>query len=386
MLTKRRHPRGHRKRTHKNKITVPIPDSFKMVTAEISVKALKFNLDYLRQKAQTDIMPVLKANAYGHGLVPMAKVCRQLGVFMIGVATLGEAMQLRLNVDKGRILGWLYDVHSDQVRDAVQHQIDVAIYDETHIPIILKQLTTRPRLPKANIHLFVDTGMNRIGVSPHHALAAAQAITAAKGQCNLVGLMSHFCCAEKKNNAATLKALAQFRAVRQNLADHGMRPPLVHIANSDGIMNYDVSDFTLARSGSGFYGHTAPVLQQAMSLKSKIIQLKHINKGAGVGYGLTYKAHNRKYIAIVPMGYADMLPKTPSEKLHVYVNGTMRKVLGRESMDQIVIEGHENDKLGDEVVFFDQKHITLQEFSKMAKTTDANLITHMSERIKRVYV
>ena len=361
-----------------------MPDAYKMITAEISISALKFNLHYLRQKAKTDIMPVLKSNAYGHGIVPMAKTCRQLGVFMIGVATLAEALQLRLNGDKGRILGWLYDVHSGQVKEAVQQGVDVAIYDETHIPIILKQLKGVKQI--ANIHLFVDTGMNRIGVPSHKALAAAEAIQKESAHFKLVGLMSHLCCAETKNNTPTKKALTLFRQIRQQLADHGFKPPFVHIANSDAIINYDVSDFTMARSGSGFYGHTVPALHQAMSLKSKIIQLKHIGKGEGVGYGLKYKAHARKYIAIVPMGYADMLPKTPSEKLHVYVNGTIRKVLGRESMDQIVIDGHEHDKLGDDVVFFDQKHITLQDFSKMAKTTDANLITHMSERIKRVYV
>jgi alanine racemase len=142
----------------------------------------------------------------------------------------------------------------------------------------------------------------------------------------------------------------------------------------------------MARSGSGFYGWEKPPLKLAMKLKSMIIQLKHISKGAGVGYDLTYTAPRRKLIAIVPMGYADMVPVTKSGELKVLVNGTMRKVLGKESMDQIVIEGHENDKLGDEVVFFDGKIITLQKFAQMGHTMDANLLTHMSERVDRVYV
>jgi len=368
--------------TSKKNNMVRMPTAFKNITAEISVSALKFNLDYLRKKAKTDIMPILKANAYGHGIVQMAKTCRQLGIKFLGVATLGEAMQIRLSGDQGRILGWIYDPHTPQVRLAVKHKIDVAIFDETHIPLILKQL---PKNALANIHLFVDTGMNRLGVPHQKALAAAQQITASP-KFKLVGLMSHLCCADEKNNKNVKEALAQFRLIRQQLADHGIKPPIVHIANSDAVLNYDVSDFTLARSGSGFYGHSSLDLQLAMTLKSKIIQLKHIAKGAGVGYNLKYVAKHRKYIAIVPTGYADILPLTKSEKLQVYVNGTMRKVLGKESMDQIVIEAHENDKLGDEVIFFDGKHITLPKFCFMAKTTDANLLTHLSERVDRVYV
>ena len=376
-----------RRKRHDNSQTAAngrhfMPDTFKNITAEINETALAANFRYLKQKAKTDVMPVLKANAYGHGIEHMAKLCRQFGANFIGVATLGEAMQLRLSGDKGRILGWLYDPTTPQVSIAINHHIDVAIFDETHIPLISNSL--KPGAPVANIHLFVDTGIDRNGIPVHRALAAAQQITQ-NPKFKLVGLMSHLCCAQTKNNTVTKQALAQFRTVRQQLADHGITPEIVHIAATNGILNYDVSDFTMARSGSGFYGWEKAPLQLAMTLKSNIIQLKHISKGAGVGYDLTYMAPRRKLIAIIPAGYADFAPVTKSGKLEVYVNGTLRKVLGKESMDQIVIEGHEHDKLGDEVVFFDGKHITLEKFGVMGHTTVKNLLTHMSERIKRVY-
>ena len=115
-----------------------IPAEFKNITAIVSTHAVKKNLQYLKKKSGTDVMPILKANAYGHGIVEMAKICRRLHVKHIGVATIGEAIQIRNSGDKGRILAWLYDVHSDQVRDAVAQNIDIAIFNAAHIPIISK--------------------------------------------------------------------------------------------------------------------------------------------------------------------------------------------------------------------------------------------------------
>jgi alanine racemase len=123
-----------RRKRNKGKIIVQgrqfMPDVFKNITADINLTALAANFEYLKQKAKTDVMPVLKANAYGHGIEEMGQLCRQLGANFIGVATLGEAMQLRLSGDKGRILGWLYDPTTPQVSMAINQHIDVAIFDE----------------------------------------------------------------------------------------------------------------------------------------------------------------------------------------------------------------------------------------------------------------
>ena len=197
-------------------------------------------------------MPVLKANAYGHGIVEMSRICRKLGIKYIGVATLGEAIQIRNSGDKGRILGWLYDVTTDEVKDAVAKNIDIGIFDEKHIPIISKSL---PQGVKAKVHLFVDTGIDRNGIPYDKAVEAAQQIVA-DPKFELVGLMSHLCCAtEKINNKPTLKQLELFRKIRKDLSDLNINPPLVHIGNTAGILNYDLSDFTLARSGIGIYGY-----------------------------------------------------------------------------------------------------------------------------------
>ena len=286
--------------------------------------------------SETDVMPVLKANAYGHGIVEIAKICRSFGVNYIGVATIGEAIQIRNSGDKGKILAWLYDVYGNQVRDAASRDIDVGIFDETHIPIISKSL---PPDAKASVHLFVDTGIDRNGIPYERAIDAAKTIID-DPKFNLVGVMSHLCCAKSKRNPATIKQFKLFRILRADLVELNIKPQLFHISATDGILNYDNSDFEMVRSGAGFYGLNSHELRspefprtpsaarpeyftdssqdkhltQAFNLTSKIVQLKRIPKGAAVGYDRTYISQKPERIAIVPIGYADLLPIIPHEK------------------------------------------------------------------------
>lgn len=375
--------RNRKKNKNKTVKRNGIPAEHKLITATIDTNAYKHNIKYLKKKAKTDIMPVLKANAYGHGIIEMAKVCRNIGVKYIGVATLGEAIQIRNSGDKGRILGWLYDVNSSDVKAAVLKNIDVAIFDETHIPIISKSL---PQGSKAKIHLFVDTGIDRNGVPYDKAVEVAKRIVS-DPKFELVGLMSHLCCADEKiNNKPTLKQLEIFRKVRKELAELNIKPPLVHIGNTEGILHYDLSDFTLARSGEGTYGYGSKHLIPVMDVSSKIIQLKYIPKGAGIGYNRKFITRKKTYIGVVPIGYGDLLPLTESGALSVTVNGTKRKVLGLESMDQIVIEASPGDQLGDHVNIFGRKNISLKKFAKMGHTTTDIIFTHIGDRVHREYL
>ncbi len=386
---KRNYSKKNKTMKKRSKCVNEMPNEFKNITATIEMKALKNNLEYLKKKAGgPDVMPVLKANAYGHGIIEIAKVCRKLGVKYIGVATLGEAMQIRNSGDKGRILGWLYDVNGNQVKDAVAKGIDIAIFDETHIPIISKSL---PKNAKANIHLFVDTGIDRNGVPYDKAIDAAKQIMN-DPKFKLVGVMTHLCCAETKNNNPTIEQFKLFRKLRKNLAELNIKPELFHIAATNGILNYDVSDFSMVRSGTGFFGLDEGQnknLTPALSLTSIIVQLKHLPKGVGVGYDRKYITHHKEYVAIIPIGYADLLPLIPNEKIHVTVNGTKRKVLGYESMDQIVIQARKGDKIGDEVRFFGDRNKGFTspiDFAKPSGTTIFNMITHTGNRVKREYI
>ena len=365
----------------------PIPQAFKNVTAVVNSKAIGDNLAFLRKQAGTDVMAVLKGNAYGHGIVQTARICRRFGVKHLGVATLGEAMQLRNSGDRGRILAWLYDPLTNQVKEAAARGIDIASFDHAHIPILSKSMKNVKK--RANVHLFVDTGINRNGVPFDRAVQAAVDISKDPAF-NLVGLMSHLCCSVKKNDPATRTQFRMFRELRRRLAALNIEPELVHISPTDGILNYDNSDFTLVRSGDGLFGlNTRQGLTPAMSLSSKIIQIKPIRKGDSVGYDKTYVAKSDQLIAIVPIGYGDLLPRTASEKFSVFVNGTKRNVLGLDSMDIIAILAKKNDALGDEVKIFGDKkkgfHQTLNGLARSASTIPHNIVSHLGERIHIVY-
>jgi alanine racemase len=346
--------------------------NFKMIRATISKHALYHNLCYLRKKSKAEVMVVLKANAYGHGLIEMAKICRQMNVRYIGVSSIGEALQLRQNGDKGRILAWLYE--PSHLKDAVTHHIDIGVFDESHLPILSK-------LPNSNIHLFVDTGINRNGIPYDRAIHAAKTVLS-HPNLKLVGIMSHLCCATDKQK--TEHQFDLFRKLKQDLHQLDITPEWFHIANTAGTVYYK-HEFNMVRCGDGFYGLIQhPQLKPAIVISSSIVQVKQVEKGQGIGYDQEYTTKRKQYIGIVPVGYADLLPLTKSGDLSVVVNGTKRKVLGVESMDQIVVEANRKDKVGDRVELFGKQQ-TIQAFTKKSKTVIKEMVTHIGDRVFKEY-
>jgi alanine racemase len=374
----------------KNIYVNQIPSEYKNITAEISINSLQHNISYFRKITNTDIMPIIKADGYGHGLVDMSKILRNLNITYLGVATAGEAILLRNNGDNGRILCWLYDIKSPELKEVIKLDIDVAIFDESHIPIIEKLV---PYGKKARITLHVDTGINRAGVPYDKAYNAAIDINKSD-KFEFVGLMSHLISSQIRNSHIVNQQLTKFRELRSLLEDIDIKPPLQHIANTCAGLNYDVSDFTISRIGGGIYGLTVDKnlnkkLLPIMSVKSKLIQIKNINKGDGIGYDSKYIASKNRMIGCVPIGYADILPRNASLKVCVYVNGTKRRVLGLESMDQIVIETKKQDKINDDVfIFGNGKNCkqTIYDLANISNTITYDIVTHIGNRVNRIYV
>lgn len=367
-----------------------IPASDKDIKAVIDVNAIRNNINYLKKKSGTDLMPVLKADAYGHGMVEISKILRKLGIKYIGVATLGEAILLRKSGDKGRVLSWLYDIDGQEFKDGLNLNLDIAIFDEKLIPKIKSMI---PKGKKIKVTMFVDTGINRAGIPYENCLKAFKDVK----ECDkfeLVGMMTHLVCSGVKNSPIVNEQLRKFRELRKQLADINIVPPLVHAANTGGCLNYDVSDFTLARPGSGIYGITADFkpnkhLKLPMSVKSYIIQTKEVEKGAGIGYDWKYIASKKMRIAVLPIGYADIIPRDTSLKLHVYINGTKRKVLGTISMDQIIVESREEDNVNDEAYIFGNGlncPQTIYDLASLAKTIPLEILCHTGYRINRTYI
>jgi alanine racemase len=367
-----------------------IPATDKDIKAVIDINAIRNNINYLKKVSGTDLMPVLKADAYGHGLIEMAKILRKLGIKYIGVATLGEAILLRKSGDRGRVLSWLYDIDGQEFKDGLKLNLDIAIFDEKLIPKIESMI---PRGNKIKVTMFVDTGINRAGIPYENCLQAFKDV-AACDKFELVGMMTHLVCSGIKNSPIVNEQLRKFRELRKQLADINIVPPLVHAANTGGCLNYDVSDFTLARAGSGVYGIPGndslhKHLKLAMTIKSYVIQLKNVEKGAGIGYDWKYIAPKKMRVAVLPIGYADIIPRSASGKLYVYINGTKRKVLGTISMDQIIVEAKENDKINDNVIIFGNGSNCPQTIFDVSKAGDAfpiEILCHTGYRINRTYI
>ena len=367
-----------------------IPAADKDIKAIIDINAIKNNVKFLKKKTGTDIMPVLKADAYGHGLIEMARILRKIGVKYLGVATLGEAILLRESGDKGRILAWLYDVDGQEFKDSLKLNLDIAIFDEKLIPKIEKMI---PNGQKLKVTMFVDTGINRAGIPYNNSLQAFKDVSNCD-KFEIVGMMSHLVCSGVKNSPIVNEQLRKFRALRSELEEIGITPPLVHIANTGACLNYDVSDFTLSRSGSGIYGIAGAHgidknLKLAMTVKSYIIQVKDVEKGEGIGYDWKYITKKKMRVAVLPIGYADIIPRSSSGKLYVYINGTKRKVLGTISMDQIIVEAKEIDKVNDDVIIFGNGKNCPQTIFNVAKAGDAfpiEILCHTGYRINREYI
>jgi alanine racemase len=198
MSTKKIKSKNNSNKNLKNKTLkntqLQISPIYKDIIATIDAEAIRHNVDYLRKKTGTDVMPVIKANAYGHGIIGISQILRNHGVKHIGVATLGEAILLRTSGDKGEIVAWLYDINGEEVKQAILDDIQISIIDESHIPIISK-LTPEGKVTK--VHIFVDTGINRAAIPYNKAVDSAIDITKNK-KLKLVGMMSHFIQSEKK--------------------------------------------------------------------------------------------------------------------------------------------------------------------------------------------
>ena len=367
-----------------------IPSCDKDIKGVIDINAIRNNINYLKKKTGCDLMPVLKADAYGHGIVEIAKIMRKIGIKYIGVATLGEAILLRDSGDKGRILAWLYDIDGEELKNAFNMDIDIAIFDEKTIPQFISLI---PKNKKINVTMFVDTGINRAGIPYDKAYDAFIEVSKCD-KINIEGMMSHLVCSGIINSPIVNEQLRKFRDLRKRLAEINIVPPLVHIANTGGCLNYDVSDFTLARPGSGIYGipgndEVDKHLKFAMTIKSYIIQIKELNKGEGIGYDWKYTTPRKMKIAILPIGYADILPRSSSGKLYVYINGTKRKVLGTISMDQIMVEAKDSDKISDDATIFGNGKNCPQTIFDIAKEADLlslEILCHTGYRINREYI
>jgi alanine racemase len=366
----------------------------------VDLGAIRRNVGRLRDLVApdgSDVMVVVKADGYGHGMLESAYAARQAGAPWLGVATIEEAVRLREAGDTGRILSWL-TVPGDDWAAAIDRDVDVTAYTLAELDEIRAAVTGTP----ARLQLKVDTGLSRGGstVDLWPELLAAARAGEADGVWRVTGIWSHFACSDEPTHPAND---AQERAFRDALAraqEAGLQPDVRHLANSGGALLRPSSRFDLVRCGIAAYGlDPAPGvspdigLEPAMTVTAPLALVKWIGAGAGVSYGHTWTAPGETRVGLVPLGYGDGVPRHAGNTAEVWVGGRRRPIRGRICMDQFLVElGAGDDGVsgaGDEVVLFgpgDVGEPTADDWARACGTIHYEIVTRIGGRLQRRYV
>lgn len=364
--------------------------------AIINLSALRHNVRQIRKHlpATTRLIAVVKANAYGHGAIPVSRTTLGAGADWLAVAIPEEGIELRTAGIQAPILILGMSL-PEQAGLFIDHNLIAAVSCLDSLRAF--QSAAAARKSPARVMIKLDTGMGRVGVQPDEAINLAQQALAMP-DIEVVGLFTHFAAADEADNSFTLNQLDCFNQVVDALESQGIKLPLLSAANSAATDAYPAAHFDAARPGIILYGlPPAPDmplqlnLQPVMSLVSRIVHIKQVAADTPVSYGCTHRTQQQTWLATLPLGYADGYSRALSNKAEVLVRGIRRKVVGRVCMDQIVIDlGPVCDAaVGDEVVLFGrqgQAEITLTELAVLAGTINYELACAISARVPRVYV
>ncbi|MFI7383143.1 alanine racemase [Streptomyces sp. NPDC049813] len=367
--------------------------------AEIDLAALRANVRSLRAHAPgAAFMAVVKADAYGHGMLPVARAAKEAGAEWIGTATAEEALRLRAAGLPGRIMCWLW-VPGGPWREGVEADLDLSVSDLWALREVAAAARQLGRT--ARIQLKADTGLGRNGCLPADwpELVGEALAAQAAGLVTVTGLWSHFACADEPGHPATAAQLERFREMVAYAEGRGVTPEVRHIANSPGTLTLPETHFDLVRPGIAMYGISpgpqlgTPAdfgLRPVMSLKAGLALVKHAPGGLGVSYGHQYVTPGATTLGLVPLGYADGVPRHASGTGPVLIGGKRRTVAGRIAMDQFVVDlGGDEPAAGEEAVLFgpgDAGEPTAEDWAAAAGTIAYEIVTRIGPRVPRVYV
>ena len=365
--------------------------------AEISLEAIGHNIREVKKRLPEGVklLGVVKANAYGHGAVPVASYLENQ-VDYFATATIEEAVELRENGISAPILILGY-VSPSQYGDLVEYDITQTIDSYAQALALEKEAARQNR--KAKAHLAVDTGMTRIGfqVTEHDADEAAK--IADLPHIELEGMFTHFSCADQEDKTYCSMQMEKYDKMTALLAERGVTIPLRHICNSAGIMEFDDHRFEMVRSGIITYGiyPSEEVKKErldlipALSWKSHVIHVKEVGPGIGVSYGATYVTEKpMTRIATVSAGYADGYPRALSNQGCVLIHGKKAPIIGRICMDQFMVDVTDiPDVQVEDVVTLvgtdGDETITIEEIANPAARFDYEMLCDISSRVTRVY-
>ncbi|WP_111832853.1 alanine racemase [Actinomadura madurae] len=365
------------------------------VEARVEVGAIGGNVGLLRERARgAEVMAMVKAEAYGHGLAEAARAALAGGASWLGVAKLAEALRLR---DEGITVRTLVcvGVPGEPYAEAVARDVDLTVGAVWLLDEVVRAAEAAGR--PARVHLKADTGMSRGGArgGDWDALVGAALKAEAAGHVRVVGAMSHFACADEPGHPSIAAQLAAFTDMVAHAEKAGARFEVRHLANSAATLTLPEARFDLVRPGIATYGLT-PVpslgtfgLRPAMTLAADAALVKRVPAGSGVSYGHTYRTERETTLAVVPAGYGDGIPRHGSNVLEVLAGGRRRRIAGRVCMDQFVIDlGDDALAAGDEIILFgpgDRGEPTAQEWADALGTISYEIVTRIGSRVPRAY-
>jgi alanine racemase len=357
--------------------------------AIVDLSAIKHNVALLKEKSTTELLAVVKADAYGHGLVSVAKATLDAGASMLGVALVEEAITLREAGVTAPILAWLVQPGSD-FKSAIDLDIDLAAASIK----ALHEIQAASGEKKARVHLELDTGMSRGGFLSEWSQLTATDLAGLE----IVGIFSHFARADEPDEAQNHEQLVHFEEMAKKLENLGYSKVIRHISNSAATLTNPAAAFEMVRTGIAIYGLTPDVamgsskdfgLRPAMQLRAALYLVKDVPANTPVGYGASEFTSRDTKLGVVAMGYGDGIPRI-ARGAGIWINGQRAPIIGRVSMDQFVVDlGPESKaKSGDWVVIFgngSHGEFTADDWGVASGSINYEIVTRIGPRVPRIY-
>jgi len=365
--------------------------------AEIDLSALANNIRVVRghlPNARVKILAVVKANAYGHGAVPVAVKALASGCTGLGVGDSTEALELRESGITGPIL-ILGTIIEEEIPRVVEYDVAVTVHSLDLLPLLESEARRQHRVLR--VHLKVDTGMGRLGASLKSAPDVAKAILSC-GHLELEGLCTHLSSVASTDPTFTQEQLARFRSVLDEIETLGIRPRIIHVANSVGLFTFPNAHYDMVRPGISLYGMDPGLfarlklpLVPTLSLRTRIAFLKGVTAGATIGYDQSFTVTRDTMIATCPIGYADGYPHRLTNKGTVLIRGRRCPVVGKVMMDYILVDVGQLGEVraGDEVTLIGRdglEEVRVEDLAREVGTLPYEITCRLGERVKRVYV
>jgi len=363
--------------------------------AEIDLNAFSHNLKQVRLKVGKDrkIISIIKADAYGHGAVEIAKRASVSGADMFGVSTVGEGIELREAKIESPIL-LLGGCSKGDAEWIVSYNLKSIIYSFDAVLSLSKEAERQGKI--ADVHIKVDTGMGRIGIQSDEVMGLVKKVSSLKN-IKIEGILTHFATAYEVDREFTGRQIKTFKAVIDELKKSGFSFSFMHASNSAAIVNYPESYFNTVRPGIILYGSTPfdfPVedflIKPVMSWKTSIVHLHNTPEKTGISYGRRFVTKRDSIIATIPVGYADGYSRSLSNKVQVLVGGRRVNQIGTICMDMCMIDVTDlpDVKVGDDVVLLGRQggeEIRVEELASIAGTIPYEIFCSIGRRVRRVY-